>query len=200
MARGDKQISFRVSPDEYAKIKEMADRAGLSIASLAKKATLDEEVKEQVIDRETGRQIISALGKIGSNINQIARKVNSGENTDAVLSIMKVSDQISDFWKFLIDGKVPKHKTKKKKEVSPSSAADQRQAVPQQKKKKKYCEVCGAELIIKQSKTDKHDYWVCPNWKVNDQNHTVILVKEGEKGGICKGDGKSQSNSRSAVR
>ena len=94
---------------------------------------------------------------------------------------MKVSDQISDFWKFLIDGKVPKHKTKKKKE-------------------KKYCEVCGAELIIKQSKTDKHDYWVCPNWKVNDQNHTVILVKEGEKGGICKGDGKSQSNSRSAVR
>lgn len=178
MARGDKQISFRVSPDEYAKIKEMADRAGLSIASLAKKATLDEEVKEQVIDRETGRQIISALGKIGSNINQIARKVNSGENTDAVLSIMKVSDQISDFWKFLIDGKVPKHKTKKKK----------------------YCEVCGAELIIKQSKTDKHDYWVCPNWKVNDQNHTVILVKEGEKGGICKGDGKSQSNSRSAVR
>ena len=121
MARGDKQISFRVSPDEYAKIKEMADRAGLSIASLAKKATLDEEVKEQVIDRETGRQIISALGKIGSNINQIARKVNSGENTDAVLSIMKVSDQISDFWKFLIDGKVPKHKTKKKKEVSPSS-------------------------------------------------------------------------------
>lgn len=200
MARGDKQISFRVSPDEHAKIKEMADRAGLSIASLAKKATLDEEVKEQVIDRETGRQIISALGKIGSNINQIARKVNSGENTDAVLSIMKVSDQISDFWKFLIDGKVPKHKARKKQEFSPSPVADQRQAVPQQEKEKKHCEVCGAELIIKQSKKDKHDYWVCPNWKVNDQNHTVVIVKEGDKNGIRESDGKSQSNSRPAVR
>lgn len=193
MARGDKQISFRVATDEYAKIKEMADRAGISIPSLVKKSTLNQKVKEQVIDRETGRQIIAALGKIGSNINQIAKKVNSGEDTDTILEIMKVSDEINDFWKLLIDGKYPKQKTKKKQEIPHSSATDQRQAVPQQKKKNKHCEVCGAELIIKH-------YWVCPNWKVSDQNHTVILAKEGEKDGVCKGNGVSQSDSRSALR
>lgn len=200
MARGDKQISFRVATDEYAKIKEMANRAGISIPSLAKKATLNQEVKEQIIDRETGRQIIAALGKIGSNINQIAKKVNAGENTDTMLEVMKVSDEINDFWKLLIDGKYPKRKVKKSQEISSTPVADQRQAGRQQEQEKRYCEVCGAELIIKQSKTDKQNYWVCPNWKMSDKNHTVILAKEGEKDGVCKGNGVSQSNSRPAVR
>lgn len=134
------QINFRLTEIEESRLKLNAFRAGLTPSMYAKKMAIEGKVKPQIIEPEKAKEITSQLAKIGSNVNQIAKKVNSGDTAEKK-AIVTIVESLNELWDYILMGKKPKDK----------------------------------KLAEKKE-------------------------KEGEKDGICKGDGKSQSDSRVAVR
>ena len=77
-----RQISFRVTEEEYTALGINAERAGLSIPAYVKKVGLKAKVRPQLIDKEVGRAIYPHIAKSGANLNQIARKLNQGQGIE----------------------------------------------------------------------------------------------------------------------
>lgn len=72
---------IRLSKDQRAELEKRADLAGgLSIAGYIKFAALDQpprKLRQPPIDRVALAQLLGQLGRVGSNINQIARIANA---------------------------------------------------------------------------------------------------------------------------
>lgn len=82
----EKQCLVRLSPEEFARVTDKADKAGMATAAFMRAAALGDAgpraQRRAPADKETLLRILGQLGKIGSNINQIARRLNSGERAD----------------------------------------------------------------------------------------------------------------------
>lgn len=80
IAKG-KKIDARVTEAEYLIIKENAENAGMSVSEFIRSSCLGKKViirKSTIVDMPEIREIKANLGKIGSNINQIAKYFNQG--------------------------------------------------------------------------------------------------------------------------
>ena len=77
-----KVIGFRATPEEQAQIESDAKSAGLTIGAYLRKLALDAPIPRQSrrssVDMTTLSQLLGQLGKIGSNLNQLARQANIG--------------------------------------------------------------------------------------------------------------------------
>lgn len=76
----NKQINFRVSEDEFQRLQEMASRVGMSVPAFCKEKAKGSKIKAPKVDREGAFQIAKELRRIGININQIAKYLNSGQS------------------------------------------------------------------------------------------------------------------------
>lgn len=80
-------IPVRVSDEEGARIDEKADAAGLPAAAFMRAAALGDAGprarRRPPADHVALRQLLGQLGRVGNNLNQIARALNSGEDHDA---------------------------------------------------------------------------------------------------------------------
>lgn len=75
------QIMLRLTDTEYEIVAENARNANLTLAEYARKQIMNKKVTvkfEIVADVPELKKLISEFGKIGSNLNQIARHFNSG--------------------------------------------------------------------------------------------------------------------------
>ena len=75
------QIMLRLTDTEYEIISENAKTVSLPLAEYARKLVTGKRVKikyEIVADVPELKKLIAEFGKIGSNLNQIARHFNSG--------------------------------------------------------------------------------------------------------------------------
>jgi len=75
-----KQISFRVSEDEFLKLKHNAEILEMSVPKFVKmKAQGTKYLKpvEPKIAKEDSREMVRQLSKIGTNLNQLAAWCNS---------------------------------------------------------------------------------------------------------------------------
>ena len=76
-----------MSDDERAEAEARAERAGLSLGGFFKAAALDTPAPRQVrhpsVDRVELARLMGAIGKIGSNVNQLAHQANMGSWPDA---------------------------------------------------------------------------------------------------------------------
>ena len=94
----------RVTPDEKSAIQARADRAGLASAAFLRAVALGEAGprarRRPPVDHVVIRQLLGELNRVGNNINQIARSLNSGEDLDmpelreALACYTKVADAI----------------------------------------------------------------------------------------------------------
>jgi hypothetical protein len=88
-------ILLRCSEHERAAIKAVADEAGLSVGALLRLLALGDAgpraVRKPPIERAELARILGQLGKIGSNVNQIAKAVNTTRNLPSwsELAVMK---------------------------------------------------------------------------------------------------------------
>lgn len=87
-------LRVRLSDDEKAQCKQKAAAAGISISELVRQS-----VKVATItNREDKRKIIASLGRINSNLNMIARWVNtykaSVETSTVVTALMEIQSLI----------------------------------------------------------------------------------------------------------
>lgn len=72
---------LRLTDTEYEIVSENARNANLTLAEYARKQVMNKNVNvkyEIVADVPDLKKLISEFGKIGSNLNQIARHFNSG--------------------------------------------------------------------------------------------------------------------------
>ena len=79
--RHNKQLVVRFTEEEYASISSGAKNAGMSLSSYVRHLAVDGKVDVHYHlshDSEDLGAILAQLGKIGSNLNQIARYYNRG--------------------------------------------------------------------------------------------------------------------------
>ena len=74
-------ITLKLTDIELAVLNEAADVTGLSRSKYVRKLLLEKQINHQievVADMNDLRKLVSEYGKIGSNLNQIAKHFNSG--------------------------------------------------------------------------------------------------------------------------
>ena len=78
----NKTIAIRVDETEAAQLAAFAERAGLSIGAFIRQQILDAEPPRQSrrppVEKELLAYAMRHIGKIGSNVNQLARRANHG--------------------------------------------------------------------------------------------------------------------------
>ena len=169
-------MNFRLSEEEAAKVMRSAENAGLSLSAYVKKLAVSSKVKPMVIDREQGKQLIAALGKMGSNLNQIAKVANQGGGVDAD-ALARLHEDIGDFWAYILDGKKPQRESEPRRSAPTSAAADGAQQAQKEGKKTSQapiCEGCGAEMRLCRRKQDGKPFWGCPNFRDSSVKHSVF--------------------------
>ena len=75
--RRTRTIGVRVTAAEEAELRELAHRARLSIGAYARQRALGKQV-QIAAERRLGAAELQELNRIGVNLNQIARVLNSG--------------------------------------------------------------------------------------------------------------------------
>ena len=69
------QIHFRVTPSEFYSIKADAVKAGLSVSEFARRSLTGEQIVSAPPVEFT--EMIREIKRVGSNINQLVRKLNA---------------------------------------------------------------------------------------------------------------------------
>jgi hypothetical protein len=79
----NRRSTLRYTYDEFNRIAAKADRAGLGFAAFVRAAALDGDAgpraqRRPPIDHVALRQMLGQWGRIGNNLNQIAKHLNAG--------------------------------------------------------------------------------------------------------------------------
>ena len=77
-------ITMRINPQEAATIRQIAQSRWESVSALMRSALLQSRLRPSRIDLQAVGRLLGQLGKIGSNINQIAYHLNAGRPGDRV--------------------------------------------------------------------------------------------------------------------
>jgi hypothetical protein len=76
-------LRIRLTADERATLAAAAERAGLTHAGYARSLLLSappvRQARKPPVERAELAKLLAQIGKIGSNLNQLARAANSGE-------------------------------------------------------------------------------------------------------------------------
>jgi uncharacterized protein (DUF1778 family) len=80
-------IGFRATAAERAELEAAAERAGLSLSSYVRAATLTapetRAMRRATIERDALAQLLARLGRISGNVYQISRRLNFNEMVEA---------------------------------------------------------------------------------------------------------------------
>lgn len=89
--RKQQRITFRLSPGEQAEIEAAADRAGLTLGSYVRARVLAQPttraVRRPPANKAALARLLGEAGRIGSNVNQMARQLNSGRDAAALADL-----------------------------------------------------------------------------------------------------------------
>lgn len=164
-----KQVSFRLTDKELVKVQALATSANMTLAEYAKHATLRQKVQAAAAPPAMMKDIFSALGHIGGNLNQLARRANEGGDTPTVKEIGELTKAFYDIWDCIAEGKkLPKRAEAVKEQAEPPKVAEpaddrEHKVVPPT------CAGCGAVMVWRNG-----GFWGCPNWRDKTVEHSKI--------------------------
>lgn len=98
-----KQISFRVSEDEYEKLKQSAETLNVSVPAFVKKKAQGSRLVTPKFDKETRQAIVRDLSSIANNTNQIAKVLNTRYVNDSDLNwnFEMLRNEVNQLWQQL---------------------------------------------------------------------------------------------------
>lgn len=98
-----KQISFRVSEDEYEKLKESAETLNMSVPAFVKKKAEGSRLVAPKFDKETRQTIVRDLSSIANNTNQIAKVLNTKyvDVDDVNRNLEALRNEVNQLWQQL---------------------------------------------------------------------------------------------------
>lgn len=105
-----RRFQLRVLETEYQQLHESAERAGLTIASYIRAKTLaiptTRAIRRPVVEVQKLSKLLAELGRIGSNINQLAKRANSGDMPLAgdIRDTLAACRQVAEQAKKILDG------------------------------------------------------------------------------------------------
>ena len=76
----DKQLNIRLTNEEYGRIKALSDLQGMNVPQYAKRKLKNVRMQVPLVDRTTGLEIQAELRRIGVNLNQVSKSLNSGKD------------------------------------------------------------------------------------------------------------------------
>ena len=119
------QVNYRVTPEEDARLRRKADAAQMPLAAYCKQAALHGRVAAPCLTPDMAREILPLLGRMSSNINQIARRLNSGDGR-VLCQVEGIRSDFDALWSMVIDNKMPRRQGKpdEVKEAAHSGAAE----------------------------------------------------------------------------
>ena len=77
----DRFVGVRLDKESFSKVEDAAMAAGLSISEYIRRALTHRKItirEEIVVEVPVIKELLSAMGKIGANLNQIAHHFNAG--------------------------------------------------------------------------------------------------------------------------
>lgn len=101
------KISFRLSDDEYEHLSIVCEALGITYSQYLRRAALtariDRPIVQITLGEESARELGAQFGKIGGLLNQIARKLNSGdERTEKMMvDIDRIINRMDEGLRFL---------------------------------------------------------------------------------------------------
>lgn len=95
-----KQINFRVTEEEFNRLSQMANDNGLSVSAFCKMKAKGTKTKTPKVNHDGVIQITSELRRVGSNVNQIAKYLNSGYNVTEE-QINAIREDLNSIWHLL---------------------------------------------------------------------------------------------------
>lgn len=99
-----KRVAFRLSDDDYTDLKTKAEMAGLTVSAFCQQLVKGVKIKYPVLSTEDSREVVSHLGKIGGNINQIAHWLNKGNNPLGMQEDLKLlREYVGYLWDFVTE-------------------------------------------------------------------------------------------------
>ena len=200
-------ISFRLNEKERRILAKKAEDLGETPSKTAKLLALEGKIKVMFKDK-TAKEIITSLSRIGNNINQVAKKLNTDNVVDDGIKsqftqIQSDLDIIMDF--FILGKKPPKSPTTEMKKETTSETLPQEidifssspsvttemeeknqeeQTKETEMKENKVCAVCGQNL--KEGQNERGKNMACPLYfkdgdvnKAIAEKHTIIYYEEG---------------------
>ena len=97
------RLDIRCSPEQKQKLAEVAKIAGLTVSSYARQilfnATPPRHSQRPSVDKDLLIQVLGQIGKIGSNINQIAHNFNA---TGAPPHIPALEEELTELKKLRV--------------------------------------------------------------------------------------------------
>jgi hypothetical protein len=84
-------FTVRFSPEEADTVQQISRAHGQSVAALVRSSLLHIRTRESRLDGLAVSRLLGQLGKIGSNINQIAHHLNSGLPGDRVTDSLEMA-------------------------------------------------------------------------------------------------------------
>lgn len=101
-----KQISFRVSDEEYVKLQQSAELLHMSVAAYVKKKAQGSRLVVPKFDKETRQSIARDLSQLGNNMNQIAKYCHTHQKKFIDWerlndNIKQVRKELNDLWQRL---------------------------------------------------------------------------------------------------
>lgn len=92
-------IHLRCTEHERAAIKAVAEEAGLSVGALLRLLALGDAgpraVRKPPIERAELARLLGAIGKVGSNINQIAKAIHTTRNLPSWSELAEIKAEIA---------------------------------------------------------------------------------------------------------
>jgi hypothetical protein len=89
-------LSARFDESEAKRVRSNAAKAGVAVAALIRQAVLDlpppRAARRPTVDHQAVARLLGELGKIGSNLNQIAKHANAGRDiTDGTVASIELA-------------------------------------------------------------------------------------------------------------
>ena len=75
-------VRFRVSEEDVTKLKDLAKARGLSLSDMIRRSALSVRMPSRTFDHTHAvllARMLGELGRVGSNMNQLARRSNAGK-------------------------------------------------------------------------------------------------------------------------
>jgi len=86
-----RRVTIRLNSQEAEIVRRKAAEHGHSVAALVRSALLHIRLPHSRIDRQHVARVLAELGKIGSNVNQIAFHLNSGRPPERVYNTLELA-------------------------------------------------------------------------------------------------------------
>jgi len=92
-------VPIRFTPEQYEQLSEKANRAGMAIGAAARTILLGtagpRAVKRPPVEKAELARLLGAIGKIGSNVNQLARAFNEGRDAPSLAELAEMRADIA---------------------------------------------------------------------------------------------------------